>query len=133
MTNVQSPKATLTSALPIGAQGAYPLEFAAVAEALTERDYSLTDQITDVVVREFRVSRDVVRHQLSLAGMEVRPDPVVIPEVVASVADMSDFEEAMTAEAPAKKAKKGKKSDVAKLAKVVNKLVKAARRHGVTI
>jgi hypothetical protein len=44
---------------------------------------------------------------------------------------MSAFEEAVAPKA--KKAKKGKKSDVDKLAKVVNKLVKAANRHGISI
>jgi hypothetical protein len=50
---------------------------------------------------------------------------------------MTAFEVAMTEEVVVKKSKKGgkkgKKSEVAKLAKVVNKLVKAAQRHGVSI
>lgn len=130
MTNVQSPKNTLVTALPSGAADMYPTEFAAVVKALTERDYALTDQITDVVVHQFRVPRETVRANLSMAGMEVRPDPV---PVVVEAPDMSAFEEALTSLAPAKKAKKGKKSEVAKLAKVVNKLVKAARRNGISI
>lgn len=124
MTNLKN---TVDSALPLGAQAAYPREYAAVLDALNERDWALTDQITDVVNREFGTPKELIREQLTLAGMEVRPAPEPV------VPDMAAFEEAMTAEAPAKKAKKGKKSEVAKLAKVVNKLVKAAKRHGVSI
>jgi hypothetical protein len=125
MSNVKN---TLLSALPVGAEGAYPREFANVVAALTERDYKLTDQIVDVVNREFGTDKATVRNQLVLAGMEVRPAPAPAP-----VPDMKPFEDALT-DAPAKKkGKKGKKSEVAKLAKTVNKLVKAARNHGVSI
>ncbi len=130
MTNVQN---TLVSALPSGAQAAYPREFEAVVTALNERDYNLTDKIAAEVSRRLGVTESQVKDQLASIGMALRPAPVPTP---APVPDMTAFEDSLTEEAPAKKdkkAKKGKKSEVAKLAKVVNKLVKAAQRHGVSI
>ena len=130
MTNVQN---TLVSALPSGAQAAYPREFEAVVTALNEREYRLTDQIASEVSRRLGVTEAQVKDQLAGIGMALRPAPVPVP---APAPDMTAFE-ADVAEAPAKKAKKGgkkgKKSEVAKLAKVVGKLVKAAERHGVSI
>lgn len=114
-------KTTLDSALPVGAQGAYPNEYTSVLEALVNRDYALTDQITDVVHMEFGTDKDTVRTQLELAGMAVRPKPA--PVVVAPAEPVAD-------EAPAPKAKKSKKD---KTAKLVRKLVKAARSHGISI
>jgi len=128
MTNLKN---TLDSALPAGAQAAYPREYAAVMDALNERDYRLSDLIASEVSRRLGVTEEQVKSQLLAAGMEVRPAPEPEP-----VPDMTAFEAALTEDAPApkaKKGKKGKKSEVAKLAKVVNKLVKAAQRHGVSI
>lgn len=128
MTNLKN---TLDSALPAGAQAAYPREYAAVLAALTERDHNLTDLIAREVSRHFGVTEEQVKSQLASAGMALRPAPEPEP-----VPDMAAFEAALTEDAPApkaKKGKKGKKSEVAKLAKVVNKLVKAAQRHGVSI
>lgn len=124
MTNLKN---TVDSALPVGAQAAYPREYAAVMDALNERDYRLTDLIATEVSRRLGVTEEQVKDQLVAAGMEVRPAPEPEP-----VPDMAAFEADV---APAKKAKKskGKKSEVAKLAKVVDQLVKAARRHGVSI
>lgn len=129
MTNVQN---TLVSALPSGAQAAYPREFEAVVTALNEREYRLTDLIATEVSRRLGVTEAQVKDQLAAAGMALRPAPVPTP-----APDMSAFEVAMTEEVEVKKSKKGgkkgKKSEVAKLAKVVGKLVKAAERHGVSI
>jgi hypothetical protein len=129
MTNVQN---TLVSALPSGAQAAYPREFEAVVTALNEREYRLTDLIAGEVSRRLGVTEAQVKDQLAAAGMALRPAPVPV-----AVPDMTAFEVAMTEEVVVKKSKKGgkkgKKSEVAKLAKVVGKLVKAAERHGVSI
>jgi hypothetical protein len=53
MTNVQN---TLVSALPSGAQAAYPREFEAVVTALNEREYRLTDLIAGEVSRRLGVT-----------------------------------------------------------------------------
>lgn len=121
---------TLRSALPAGAEQAYPVPFRDVVNALVEREYNLTESIANEVAARTSYSKEQALGQLVALGMAVRPAPE--PEPVA-VPDMAAFEDALT-EAPAKKkGKKGKKSEVAKLAKVVNKLVKAAQRHGVSI
>lgn len=121
---------TLTSALPAGAVQMYPAEYASVLAALTERDYTLTDQITDTVAYEFGVDRDEVRRRLEMAGMAVRPkpEPAWEPEVAA------EWEkELMTPQVEAPKRAKGKKSKADKLAKTVKKLVRAARSHGISL
>lgn len=122
MSSIQN---TLNNALPTGAQADYPNEYAAVVAALNERDYALTDLIAREVSRHFGVTEEQVKSQLASAGMALRPAPEPEPVPDMAAADV----------APAKKAKKskGKKSEVAKLAKVVDQLVKAARRHGVSI
>lgn len=51
------------------------------ADALTEREYTLTDQITERVSREFGVSEEQVRTELEGIGALVRPIPE--PEVEA--------------------------------------------------
>jgi hypothetical protein len=126
---------TLHFALPAGAQGAYPREYNAVLEALTERDYALTDTITEAVVQHFNVPAAQVRDQLAYIGMAVRP-PAPVP---APVNDLAEWEKALlapdepapaTVKAPAAKAKKGKKNG---LKKQVKALVKAARRNGINI
>lgn len=124
MTNLKN---TVDSALPVGAQAAYPREYAAVMDALNERDYRLTDLIASEVSAHFGVSEEQVKDRLLAAGMEVRPAPEPEP-----VPDMAAFEADVAPEKKAKKAK-GKKSEVEKLAKLVNKLVEAAKRHGVSI
>lgn len=130
---------TLISALPAGATSMYPAEYLAVLNALVQREFGLTDQIIDVVNREFGTDKDTIRQQLVMAGFDVRPLPApVAPEPV--VDDLSEFEKSLasvidvqpaTVEAPvAKKAKKSKKD---KTAKLVRRLVKAAERHGISI
>ena len=138
MTNLKS---TLDSALPAGAEGAYYNEYRNVLEALTERDYRLTDQITDVVTREFSINRNTVREQLALAGMAVRPAPATVPQPTDE--DLAEWEKALLSPEPvspepfvdteaikSKKEKKGKKSDLDKLAKQVKRLTKLAKDNG---
>ena len=52
----------------------------AIVSALQEREYTLTDQITERVMEEFGVSTEQVRGELENIGAEVRPIPE--PEVV---------------------------------------------------
>lgn len=110
-------KRTLDTALPVGAQSAYPSEYDSVLAALTNRDYTLTDQIVDVVHMEFGTDIDTVRGQLEMAGMAVRPAPEPVVEELPK----------------AKKAKKAKSGKKDKTAKLVRKLVEAAQRHGISI
>jgi hypothetical protein len=127
MTTIDS---TLVSALPVGATSKYPTEYLNVLNALTERDYNLTDQITDVVVREFGVDRDDVRSRLEMAGMAVRPAPApVVPAFTPE--DSAEWEKELTT--PAIDAPKAPKAKKDKTAKLVRKLVKAAKRHGIDI
>lgn len=59
----------------------YSSHVTTAAEALTEREYTLTDQITERVSREFGVSEEQVRTELEGIGALVRPIPE--PEVEA--------------------------------------------------
>ena len=73
---------TITTALAaegINADG-YGSYIDVAVSALQEREYTLTDQITERVMEEFGVSTEQVRGELENIGAEVRPIPE--PEVV---------------------------------------------------
>lgn len=108
-------EATLTAALPAGAQEMYPSEYLAAVDALTEREYQLTELIAGEVHRELGAERQMVLDRLAEAGMAVRPAPEPEPEA--------------EAEAPAKD-KKGKKSKrLDAIEAKVNRLFELAERH----
>lgn len=121
-------KNTLDSALPAGAEDAYPGQYRDVLTALTERDYTLTDQITAAITLRGWASKSDVERELTAIGMAVRPAPEPEPEV-------ATLESAYAAPAfvGTDKLKKGKKASVKKLAKQVKKLTKLARDHGLTV
>lgn len=110
---------TINAALPADARS-YQHEVGEVTVALTEREYTLSDQITTAVVQHFGVSEGEVRHELEGIGMAVRPAPE--PEPVAVAEPVAD-------EAPAKKGKKAKKDRIGKLEASVARLTELAERH----
>lgn len=122
-------KNTLDSALPAGAQDAYPVPYRDVLTALTERDYRLTDAIVETVHRHFGTSKETIQGQLEGIGMAVRPAPApAVPDVAAFEALYNE-----PAFVGTEKLKKGKKDSVKKLAKQVKKLTRLARDHGLTV
>jgi hypothetical protein len=105
----------------------------AAVDALTEREYTFTDQIVDVVSYEFGVSADIVRGRLELAGMAVRPAPEPEPAFVPSEEwekELLGRDDSFTAPVEVKKDKGGKKD---KLAKRIKRLEKLAREHGLLV
>lgn len=108
-------EATLTAALPAGAQQMYPSEYSAVLNALNERENHLVELIAEEVNSLFSVPQQDVLDRLAEAGMAVRPAPEPEPEA--------------EAEAPAKD-KKGKKSKrLDAIEAKVNRLFELAERH----
>jgi len=80
MTSIRNTITTALSAQGINVDNGYGSYVDTAVEALTEREYTLTDQITERVVEEFGVRTDQVRAELEAIGALVRPIPEPVVE-----------------------------------------------------
>ena len=89
---MSSIKETLDSALPSGAQAKFSREYDAVLDALTEREYDITDKVVAAVVANTSFSKEQVEAQAQVVGLAVRPapEPEPEPEVEAPAAESGD-------------------------------------------
>jgi hypothetical protein len=131
MTSIQNTIATtLPSVFGSPAYGEYVSE---VVDALTEREYQLSEAIIAGVVGHFGVTPDQVKVRLEGLGMAVRPEPTPEPEPEVDVAELelafaSDDSTATSGEKAPVKVKKDK--SVKSLAKRIKALEKLAKDHG---
>lgn len=92
--------------------GGYGSYITPAVDALTEREYVLSEKIVEAVVEQFDVPEALVKERLEGIGMAVRPEPE--PEVAAEAEGEGD-------------------DRVSRLERKINALIAAAERAGVTV
>lgn len=81
MTSIRNTIATAASTAGVNLdQYGYAEVVDGIVEALTEREYTLTDQIVERVNEEFGTSVDTLRSELENIGAAVRPIPEPVVE-----------------------------------------------------